>query len=215
MNDRPADYEPEPRWHALIAILAVAGLTLALPPNLRVGPPLAFAAVVGVLLVPLVLSHQAGRHRLNHALGVAVTSVLTAAMLASLWLLIAELLANAESGPELLRSAASMWVTNILIFALWYWRLDAGGPHVRRSRVQDTTAFLFPQMMLPTDAGRLPWSPQFVDYLFLAFNTSTAFSPTDTPVLTRWGKILMMVQSTISLAILVLLAARAVNIIHS
>jgi hypothetical protein len=115
-------------------------------------------------------------------------------------------------------SAASVWTTNVLVFALWYWRLDAGGPHGRESRLGHSEgAFLFPQMtMLPEAkaAARLEdWSPNFFDYLFLAFNTSTAFSPTDTPVLARWGKVLMMIQSVISLAVLALLAARAVNIL--
>ena len=206
--------EPEPRWHAVIAVLAVAGLNVALPTTLTLGPRLALPAVVGVLLVPLVFSHQSGRHRLNHALGVTMTAVLTIAMIGSLSLLIAALFAGDESGASLLLSAASLWVTNILVFALWYWRLDAGGPHKRGSRARHTHgAFLFPQMTPGTPAGDDMWSPQFIDYLFLAFNTSTAFSPTDTAVLTRWGKLLMMTQSTISLAILVILAARAVNII--
>ena len=104
------------------------------------------------------------------------------------------------------------------MFALWYWRLDAGGPHGRDARPGHAAgAFLFPQMtMLPeakAAAGQETWSPNFLDYLFLAFNTSTAFSPTDTPALARWGKVLMMLQSIISLTVLALLAARAVNIL--
>ena len=109
-------------------------------------------------------------------------------------------------------------MSNILVFALWYWRLDAGGPHGRDAQLGHVAgAFLFPQLtMLPdakTGAGQEHWSPNFFDYLFLAFNTSTAFSPTDTPVLARWGKVLMMLQSIISLAVLAILAARAVNIL--
>jgi hypothetical protein len=106
----------------------------------------------------------------------------------------------------------------VLVFALWYWRLDAGGPHGRDARFgHPDGAFLFPQMTLaPEDklaAGQQAWSPNFVDYLFIAFNTSTAFSPTDVPVLARWGKVLMMLQSIISLTVLVLIASRAVNIL--
>ena len=98
------------------------------------------------------------------------------------------------------------------------WRLDAGGPHQREKRAGYAEgAFLFPQMTLSTraisEAQQQDWSPNFVDYLFLAFNTSTAFSPTDTPVLQRWAKLLMMLHSLLSLLILVLLAARAVNIL--
>ena len=206
-------FEPEPRWHALIAILATAGLYVALPTELTHDLEPWMAGLVGVLLVPLVLSHQSGWHRVNHALGITLTTLLTAFMIGSLYLLVTNL-SRMESSPVLLESAGALWLSNILIFALWYWRLDAGGPHKRDLRSRHTQgAFLFPQMTLPSLDGQRRWSPQFIDYLFLAFNTSTAFSPTDSPVLTRWGKLLMMVQSTISLAILVLLAARAVNII--
>jgi hypothetical protein len=139
-------------------------------------------------------------------------------MIVSLILLIGALPSHRESPTALLVSATSLWITNILVFALWYWRLDAGGPHGRDSRLGHAEgAFLFPQMtMLPevkAAAGQLTWSPNFLDYLFLAFNTSTAFSPTDTPALARWGKVLMMLQSIISLTVLALLAARAVNIL--
>ena len=118
----------------------------------------------------------------------------------------------------LLLSAASLWATNILVFALWYWRLDAGGPHQRDKRAgHPDGAFLFPQMTMSAEAlreaGQQDWSPNFIDYLFLAFNTSTAFSPTDVPVLARWAKLLTMLQSLLSLLILALLAARAVNLL--
>jgi uncharacterized membrane protein len=103
-------------------------------------------------------------------------------------------------------------ISGILVFALWYWKLDAGGPLGRdNSRRKIASAFLFPQ--LSTDREHYDgWSPHFLDYLFVAFNTSTAFSPTDTAVLSRWAKLATMLQSLISLSILVLLAARAVNI---
>jgi uncharacterized membrane protein len=214
----PTNREPEPRWQALIALLAVGGLYVALPEALTVGPRWLLPAVVGALVVPLVISNRAGAQRLNVALGVTVTAVVTAAMIASLALLIAALPSHRESPTALLMSAASLWVTNIVVFALWYWRFDAGGPHRRDARQDHTSgSFLFPQMtLLPSlKEARHPrgWAPHFLDYLFLAFNTSTAFSPTDTPVLTRWAKILMMLQSLISLTVLVVLAARAVNIL--
>jgi hypothetical protein len=211
--------EPEPRWHALIATLAIAGLYLALPPYLTVGPRMAFPAVVAALLVPLVMTHRPGWHRANHVLGLVTVGVLTLAMCASLGLLVSGLAAERESGARLIESAAALWLTNVLVFALWYWRLDAGGPQARDLRQEHTTgAFLFPQMTIRRDddneyQDEERWAPQFVDYLFLAFNTSTAFSPTDTPVLTRWGKVLMMLQSIISLTVIALLAGRAVNIL--
>ena len=136
----------------------------------------------------------------------------------SVILLVGALPSHRESPTALLLSATAIWTSNILVFALWYWRLDAGGPHGRDARPGHANgAFLFPQMtMLPgrqAAAGQAMWSPNFLDYLFLAFNASTAFSPTDTPVLARWGKVLMMLQSLISLAVVAVLAARAVNIL--
>jgi hypothetical protein len=110
----------------------------------------------------------------------------------------------------LLRAAIGRWTSNILVFASWYWRLDGGEPNARdRRKSHDWGAFLFPQMQMRVQQ----WKPGFVDYLFLAFNTSTAFFPTDVPVLSRWAKITMMVQSSISLACVVIPAARAVNIL--
>lgn len=208
----------EPRWPALVAVLAVGGLYLALPPGLTIGPRWAFPAVVGVLLVPSILTHRYGRHRVDRALGFSVTAIVTAQMVLSVILLIAALPDHKESPTALLLSAGSLWTTNVLVFALWYWRLDAGGPHGRDARRGHSAgSFLFPQMMMSDEARKaarlLSWSPNFVDYLFLSFNTSTAFSPTDTPVLTRWAKLLTMIQSIISLTVLALLAARAVNIL--
>ena len=134
-------------------------------------------------------------------------------MVWSLALLILRLPRHLDPPQELLRAAAALWVANVLVFASWYWRLDAGGPNARDQRdAHDEGAFLFPQMITPWESDK-NWRPGFVDYLFLAFNTSTAFSPTDVPVLSRWAKLMMMVQALISLATVALLAARAVNIL--
>ena len=208
----------EPRWPAILALLAVGGLRLALPESLSAGPDWLLIAVVGLLLVPTVWSRQRGLDDLNKILGYVVTGVVTADMIWSLYLLVVALPSHREAPKDLLRSAAALWITNILVFASWYWRMDAGGPRTRELRgVHTDGAFLFPQMTLNQESkltmGEQYWSPNFVDYLFLAFNTSTAFSPTDSPVLSRWAKILMMVQSLISFATVALLAARAVNIL--
>lgn len=208
----------EPRWPALIAVLAVGWLFVALPPGLTLGPRWLFPTIICLLLIPTIISHRSGRHRLDRLFGSAVTVAVTVELVASVLRLVSALPSRRESPTALLLSAASIWVANILVFALWYWRLDAGGPHGREARLGHAAgAFLFPQMtMLPEakqGAGLETWSPDFFDYLFLAFNTSTAFSPTDTPALARWGKVLMMLQSLISLTVLALLAARAVNIL--
>jgi hypothetical protein len=211
-------WDPEPRWPALIAIIAVAGLNAALPDELVVVPKWWFMVIIVALLIPTLISHWKEYHTMNRIFGFAVSGAITIAMIASVILLIAGLPDHKETPAQLLFSAATLWATNVLVFSLWYWRLDAGGPHGRDSRFgHPDGAFLFPQMTLPSEikkkAGQHGWSPNFVDYLFLAFNTSTAFSPTDVPVLERWAKVLMMIQSVISLTVLALLAARAVNIL--
>jgi hypothetical protein len=216
-NDPPTSAH-EPRWPAALALLAIGGLRLALPESLSVGPAWLLLAVVAALLIPIVWARYTQRAALNRVLGILVTAIVTADMVWSLGLLIAALPRHKETPLDLLQSAAALWIANILVFASWYWRLDAGGPHARELRGAHTDgAFLFPQMTLDAKTrramGEETWSPGFIDYLFLAFNTSTAFSPTDVPVLSRWAKVLMMLQSLISLATVALLAARAVNIL--
>jgi uncharacterized membrane protein len=209
---------PEPRWPAFIAVLVVGLLYTALPAALNPGSRWLIPSVILALLIPTVITHHTGRSRLNAIFGLAVTVALTLGLIISLSLLIRALLANKPPPEKLLASAASLWAANILVFALWYWRLDAGGPHQRDKRARHSNGdFLFPQMMMSEKAlkevGQQGWSPNFFDYLFLAFNTNTAFSPTDTAALTRLAKFLMMVQSVLSLMIIALLAARAVNIL--
>ncbi|MDP9147856.1 MAG: hypothetical protein M3N22_09365 [Acidobacteriota bacterium] len=228
--------QKEPHWPAIVAIIADAALYFALPETLSVGPRWLLLAIVLFLLVPITISHWRGHMKLTRFLTLVANLVITLAMVASLVFLIQGLPSHRESSLVLLRSAAGLWLTNILVFALWYWRLDAGGPHARaRAAGNLKSAFLFPQMMrsdsdaraehqdnstvsndeADDDDGQVDsnWTPHFLDYLFLAFNTSTAFSPTDTAVLSRGAKLGMMAQSLISLAILVLIAARAVNIL--
>jgi hypothetical protein len=213
-----APARPEPRWPAMIALLAVGGLRLALPESLSIGPDWLVLVLVAVLIIPTMWTYRSGSNRLSRILGFTMTGIVTLDMIWSLGLLIGALPAHKQTPLALLESAAALWFSNILVFASWYWRLDAGGPHQREMRgVHSDGAFLFPQMTLDPESKRTmgedSWTPGFVDYLFLAFNTSTAFSPTDVPVLSRWAKLLMMVQSLISLATIALLAARAVNIL--
>ena len=208
----------EPRWPALLAILAVGGLYLALPRALTPVPPWEVFLTIVVLAIATVVARHVEYHGLNQILGYVLTAVVTVAMIWSLWLLVAALPSHREAPGQLLRSAGALWLSNVLVFASWYWRLDGGGPYQRALQpMHRDGAFLFPQMTMDAEskrnAGEENWSPGFVDYLFIAFNTSTAFSPTDAPVLSRWAKALMMLQSMISLTTLALLAARAVNIL--
>ena len=199
-------------------MLSVSALFYAIPPALQFGPDWLFVVLVLALTTPGVFLHAEKYRNLARSLGYAAGGVMTLAMIGSLSLLIARLPLHKESPGELLRAATALWIANILVFAAWYWRLDAGGPFKRDLAESHTDgAFLFPQMTLTPalreEMGEGEWKPGFVDYLFLAFNTSTAFSPTDVPVLSRWAKVLMMVQAVISLTTIAILAARAVNIL--
>jgi hypothetical protein len=215
----PANLDkPEPRWQAILALIALGGIYTALPRELSVGPRWLLFAIVMTLLVPTVVAHRTGRHSLNHLLGIINNSVITVALVGSVALLVAGLPSHKEAPQPLLLSAASLWLTNVLTFALWYWRLDGGGPFARHRRgLYGSRAFLFPQTQLEpserTALGVENWSPGFVEYLFIAFNTSTAFSPTDTPVLERWAKLLNIAQSLISLTIVAVLVSRAVGVL--
>jgi hypothetical protein len=201
----------EPRWPAFIAMLADGLIYLALPERLSFGPAWLLLAILVVLLIPIGFTYKLGHYNVTRILTFGANIAVTIALIGSLGLLIEGLPHHLERPEVLLRSAGLLWITNILVFALWYWKLDAGGP-LGRERPEAQSSFLFPQMTHECPGGQ-NWSPNFFDYLFLAFNTSTAFSPTDTAVLARWAKGMTMLQSLISLAVIALLAARAVNIL--
>ena len=210
--------KPEPRWQALLAFVAVAAIYLALPKDLIVGPAWLLPTLIVVLLVPTVVSHRTGRRSLNRVLGILINGITTVALVASVGLLVKSLPSHKESPLELLLSGALLWLTNVIVFALWYWRLDGGGPTARQEHKKfGSTSFLFPQMQLErTERGRFEcegWRPIFVDYLFVAFTQSSTFGPTDAPLLARWVKIFAMVQIFISLSIVILLISRAVGVL--
>lgn len=211
-------FDSASRWSSALALLAVGALYFALPEPLTAGPGWLSLALIGALLIPALVSFEMRYLRVNEILGYLVSSLVTIELIWSLFLLVRSLPGHQLAPQALLRSAAALWFANILVFASWYWRLDAGGPNARDLREEHTAGdFLFPQMTIDPDKCKVhvdaEWAPGYVDYLFLAFNTSTAFSPTDVPVLSRWAKILMMLQSTISFTTVALLAARAVNIL--
>jgi hypothetical protein len=210
--------KPEPRWQALLAFLAVGGIYLALPANLIVGPIWLLPTLIIVLLIPTVVSHRMGKHSLNRALGVLINALITLALIGSVALLVTALPSHKESPLELLRSGGLLWLTNVIVFALWYWRLDGGGP-TKRHKLNEfgSRSFFFPQMQVEAserDRYRIGmWRPRFVDYLFVAFTQSSTFGPTDAPLLARWAKVLTMIQILISLCIVVLLISRAVGVL--
>jgi hypothetical protein len=208
----------EPRWQALLAFLAVGAIYLALPRSLIVGPIWLLPTLIVLLLVPTVVSHRTGRRSLNRWLGIIVSSITTLALIGSVILLVRSLPTHKEPPWQLLRSGGLLWLTNVIVFALWYWRLDGGGPTRRHEEKKfGSTSFLFPQMQIPheerTQFACARWRPRFIDYLFVAFTQSSTFGPTDAPLLARWAKVLAMVQVFISLSIVVLLISRAVGVL--
>ncbi len=217
----PTVERPEPRWPAIVAALSAVALHFALPADLRMGRRWVVAIVVVALITAATGARRLGYHRVNQLLAYSVLGVLTAGLAFGVAQLVGGVLHHSVNATTLLQSAGVLWVTNVIVFASWYWRLDAGGPNARERRDAHTRgAFLFPQMAFfsPNDADVTiaeseRWRPHFVDYLFLSFNTSTAFSPTDVPVVSKWAKMAMMMQSLISFTTIVLIAARAVNIL--
>ena len=214
----PSDHidKPEPRWQAILALFAIGGIYLALPRDLVIGPIWFLPAVIVVLLVPTVVSHRVGRQSLNRTLGIIISGIITLALIGSVILLVRALPTHREPASQLLRSGGLLWLTNVIVFALWYWRLDGGGPTLRnKQRKFGSKSFLFPQMQITHDErpefACARWHPHFVDYLFVAFTQSSTFGPTDAPLLARWAKILAMIQIFISLSIVVLLISAAVG----
>lgn len=204
-----------PRWPATLALMALGAIFYLISERYPLGPRWSVPVVIAALLVPLWVSRLSGQHHLAGALTRMLIAAMTLAVVASATLLVVLLPAGGVSPLGLLRYAALIWVANVVTFALWYWEIDGGGPAQRHPGRHASTDFTFPQRQLGDDDMVEGWSPGFIDYLFLAFNTSTAFSPTDTAVLSRRAKLLMMLQSAISLLVLAILAARAINTLGS
>jgi hypothetical protein len=207
---------PEPRGQAIAAVLAIGTIYLALPRNVVVGPIWLLPTVIVMLLVPTVVSHRMGKLSLNRLLGFVINGITAIALIGSVTLLVRLLPTHRESPLQLLRSGGLLWLTNVIVFALWYWRLDGGGPTLRQKLKKfGSASFLFPQMQIPHDERSefacASWRPRFIDYLFVAFTQSSTFGPTDAPLLARWAKILAMIQIFISLSIIVLLISGAVG----
>jgi uncharacterized membrane protein len=207
---------PESRVPASAAVLAAVLLYVTLPDRYTLGPVWLFPALELAMLVPLAIAvpvRHARETRAHRIASIALIAVVNVANVASLVLLVKSLLGGAPAvGTPLTFAAMQIWITNVIVFGLWYWELDRGGPSARCKEDHREPDFLFPQMTTPAAAPRY-WTPHFVDYLYVAFTNATAFSPTDTMPLTAWAKILMTVQSITSLLTVVLVAARAVNIL--
>ena len=216
MARAPADVG-EARWPMAGAVLAAIVLTILLPGALRVGPRWLLPLIEGVLLVILIVGDPgriSRRSRELRTVSIVLVSVLVLATLWSTGQLIDDLIhggPETNSADELLAAGTAVWFSNIIAFALLYWDVDGGGAAARAHHVPDHADFAFPQHSNPRVA-RPNWRPLFVDYLYLGFTNATAFSPTDVMPLAPWAKLTMAVQAFISIAILGLVIARAVNI---
>ena len=210
----------EPRWPAAVAVVVAALLYVTLPDALVPGPPwvrFVIPALELAVLIPLAVTaphrhvNESGARR---KAAMTLTAMISIANALALVFLVHELLyGSAVHGRTLLYGAFAIWVTNVIVFALWFWELDGGGPPRRLANPKQPRDFAFVQMTDP-EVSATGWHPRFADYLYLSFTNSSAFSPTDTMPLTRWAKMLMMVQSVISILTLLLVAARAVNILR-
>jgi len=204
------------RWAATLGILSLGVLYLFLSDRLVPAfiPRWLPLLLDGILVLPFVYSlvmHRRLPQKLLRTLGFLLAGIATFAVVASIVLLLATLPTRAtKDSISLVRDAAILWISNILVFGMWYWELDGGGPLKRHQANHKAIDFMFPQQV---DGDSNGWAPHFIDYVFLAFNTATAFSPTDTPPLSRPAKVLMMVESIISLVIVAGIAARAINIL--
>jgi hypothetical protein len=203
------------RWPSAVAILAMITLQVALPDGLSAGPRWALPAAEVALIVVLMLANPGRMERGTPTLRRLGLGLIVLASLGNAWSigrLVVDITTRHGSGgaATLLAGGGAVWLINVLTFAVWYWEFDRGGPLARALGTHPYPDLLFPQMSTPDVAPR-DWEPEFVDYLYLAFTNSTAFSPTDTLPLSRWVKVVMLLQSALSLVIAALVVARAVN----
>jgi len=207
----------ESRWPAIGAVFMALILQLLLPDRLTPGPRYVLPILEVLLLVPLIVvnpSKLTKESRNMRAFSIAVIALINAANIASIGLLLHVLLNNsATNGRELIYAAVGIWLTLVLVFGLWYWELDRGGPLARCSSDHEPPDFMFPQMENP-GLTRSRWAPSFLDYMYVSLTNATAFSPTDTMPLRPRTKVLMGIQGLASLTTIAVVGARAVNILH-
>jgi hypothetical protein len=221
MDQRERRSEGESVVAVCVAIIVAIALTLALPERIANRPRWLLPGLAILLLVVLLLSLRNMRfdqlHPMLRRLGVILIAILSLANGLSAARLIVDILrseglAHPDNPADLLLAGGAIWLTNVILFGIWYWGADRGGAVQRMLRTRVKPDFLFPQMQLQ-DAWAKEWEPEFVDYFYLSFTNATAFSPTDVMPLARWAKLTMMVQSSISIMLVVLVVARAVNIL--
>jgi uncharacterized membrane protein len=212
----PPPRRAEPNWPAQVTVLVAIGLQLLLPSRLTVGPSWLLPVLEAALLVGLAIASPRqleGEHARRRRLALALIGLVSVANTVSLVLLSRQLLHHSSpNGRQLIVSGALIWLTNVLIFGLWYWEIDRGGPGKRAAGRDEEPDFLYPQM---NDDRVQPanWRPQFIDYLYVSLTNAAAFSPTDTMPLTPTAKSIMGAQSIVSLVTIGLVISRSINIL--
>jgi uncharacterized membrane protein len=211
------EHPGEPRWPVAIAVLAAIGLQFLIPERFAFHPFWLLPTIEFGLLVLLVAANPnriEHDHRWIRVSSLALVALASLANAYSALQLIRGLVAGtdgSDNAGQLLIVGGGIWLTNVIVFGLWYWEFDRGGP-VERTKGTRLPDFQFPQMQTP-DVAHEDWTPAFIDYLYLSFTNAMAFSPTDTLPLNRWAKLLMLSQSLVSLLTVALVIARAVNIL--
>ncbi|MDV9186770.1 hypothetical protein R6L23_00685 [Streptomyces sp. SR27] len=216
----PSQHEAfgEARWPMATAVVTAMALTILLPDDLRLAPRWVLPAVEGLLLLALIAGDPGRidrRSTVLRTMSIALVGVLAFSAVWSTIQLIDDILQGGKetaSATSLLRSGGTVWASTVLAFSLLYFELDSGGAAARAHHMPRTPALAFPQQLSP-ELASVGWRPRYVDYLYLALTNATAFSPTDVMPLAPWAKIAMGVQSLVSLLILGLVVARAVNVL--
>jgi len=207
----------ESRVQVTIAVVAAIALALALPDRVANHPRWVLPGLATLLLIGVFVAKSARLERRARALRIVSLSLIAVMSLtnaASGARLIVDLVRaeGIQDPTELLLTGGAIWLANVIVFGLWYWEFDRGGAVERAAGSQPYPDFLFPQMTNP-DLAPVDWETGFVDYLYVSFTNAMAFSPTDVMPMTRWAKLTMLAQSMISVVTLVLVIARAVNIL--
>lgn len=208
----------ESRWPAAVVVGVSLGLYLILPRGLVIGPRYLIPGLEGALVLVLAAlnpSKRSGEDAYVRGVALALIALVNLGNVASVVLLVHAIVSSSQgiTGRALLYAAMSIWLTNTLVFGLWFWEIDRGGPGLRRTPKERSPDFLYPQMTAASLGGG-DWRPSMLDYLYVAFTNATAFSPTDTMPLSPLAKALMTVESLVSMITVIMVAARAVNILH-
>ena len=207
----------ERRWPMATAVLAATFLYVGMPHRGRV-PGWWLGPVLQLLLLGLLIVQDPGRIDRRspslHRLMVTLLVIMTAGTVLAVIVLAYDIMVAVRgvTATVLLGRGASIWVENVIVFSLWYWQFDRGGPAERAAGSAVPPSFAFPENATP-ELAPPGWRPAYPDYLYLAYTNATAFSPTDTLPVRRWAKLTMMVQSTLSLVIAILVIARAINVL--